>query len=420
MRTRISVGIVIICLLSIYAVLANADDYDWPRWRGPNGDGISMETDWDPEALAGGPKILWKVDTGYGYSNITIKDNRLFTIGINGMYCLNAETGEEIWRYSFAHRLEFQSTPTVDSNSVYALSIGGKLFCWKVKNGKLRWVRDLGSEYDVVKPYYGFAASPLIDGDTIILTANNSGLALDKKTGKQIWGSEKPPEKIKGLFSSSGAHYATPVIHDYEGKRYTALSNYEGLHFVEVETGKVLWTYAWEPYAVTYATEPLFFDNKVFITRYCEAGCVLLDIGEGEPKVLWENKNLSSDTSSPVLIDRYIYGCEGGPEMGRCSLRCLHVETGEIMWEEDLRLEGEKRPITASLIAADGKLIILEDDGTLHIAKATPTSYQEIASGNVLEGKPKKTKFWTHPVLCNGKIYCRNFAGNLVCIDVSR
>ena len=143
-------------------------------------------------------------------------------------------------------------------------------------------------------------------------------------------------------------------------------------------------------------------------------GSVLLDIRGREPKVLWQNQSLSSDVSSPVLINGYIFGCAGGPYYNHGLLRCLDVETGEVMWEEDLETE------TITLMAADGKLIILEDNGTLRIAEATPSSYREISSGDVLDGEQKIRKFWTPPVLCNGKIYCRNYNGDLVCIDVSK
>ncbi len=123
---------------------------------------------------------------------------------------------------------------------------------------------------------------------------------------------------------------------------------------------------------------------------------------------------MSSDTSSPVLINGYIYGCEGGPYQNQGLLRCLDVETGEVMWEEDLET------ISITLMAADGKLIILEGDGTLRIAKAKPSSYREISSGDVLDGEQKIRKFWTPPVLNRGKIYCRNYKGDLICIDVSK
>jgi hypothetical protein len=81
------------------------------------------------------------------------------------------------------------------------------------------------------------------------------------------------------------------------------------------------------------------------------------------------------------------------------------------MWEKEMKM--------VSLMAADSKLIILEENGSLHIAEATPSEYQEITSCDVLEGEQKPRTFYTPPVLCNGKIYCRNFAGDLVCINVS-
>ena len=109
MNRRALTVIIITCIFLTFFTYYNGFSgdtaYDWPRWRGPNGDGISMETDWNPEALAGGPKILWKADIGSGYSNVAIEDNRLYTMGRkegkNQVLCLNAKTGRKIWRYSF-------------------------------------------------------------------------------------------------------------------------------------------------------------------------------------------------------------------------------------------------------------------------------------------------------------------------------
>jgi len=177
--------IVVICLLVISADLSNADDYDWPRWRGPNGDGISTETDWNPEALAGSPKILWKVNIGLGHSNVAIKANRLYTMGQRGreniIYCFNAETGEEIWKHSFECFQDPQSTPNLDNKYVYALSKDGILLCLTAKNGKVQWQKDIVDEYNVEIPGYGIAGSPIIEGDLLILNANTSGITLDKK-----------------------------------------------------------------------------------------------------------------------------------------------------------------------------------------------------------------------------------------------
>ncbi len=291
------------------------------------------------------------------------------------------------------------------------LSKNGVLYCLRAKNGKLRWSRDLVSEYDVTKPNYGFAASPVVEGDFLVLTASASGIVLDKKTGEKVWESSKLPKDTNSSFS-------TPVLCDYNEKRAAVIPSYKGIHAVDVETGKVLWRYEWELYQRQVA-DPVIFDSKVFIAHYGGHGCFLLDIGEGEPKVLWKNRNMSSDTTSPVLIDGYIYGCDGGPEVGFGTLRCLDVQTGELMWEDDLREKGEPRTVNVSLIAAAGKLIILEDDGTLHIAEATSIEYREISSCK-LPSETGMHKWWVPPVLYKGMIYCRNYGGDLVCIDVSR
>jgi outer membrane protein assembly factor BamB len=114
------------------------------------------------------------------------------------------------------------------------------------------------------------------------------------------------------------------------------------------------------------------------------------------------------------MIDGYLYVCEGGPDFREGTLKCLDVETGEVIWEEDFGR-------TVSLTAADGKLILLVENGTLLVAEATPSSYRELSRCELPGIKPGSggfRQYWTHPVLCNGRIYCRNSFGNLVCIDV--
>ena len=414
---------VLIILISLFFLSCGIEgaEFDWPRWRGPNGDGISQETEWNPTALDGGPKILWKTDIGVGHANIVIKENRLYAAGFtrDGMNvaCLNADTGQEIWRSPFEGAVEIYSTPATDGKFVYAISLRGIIVCLKSKNGKLRWKRDLASECNLVKPTYGYGASVVVEGDLLVLTANTSGLVLNKKTGELVWDSQKPPKKKDWQGSSTGTDHSTPVVYDYAGKNHAVLSSYEGIHGVDIQTGQVLWLYEWDYYRIQVA-DPIVFDNRVFVAKYCELGSFLLDIEQGVVKVLWKNENLSSDVSSPVLVDGYVYGCDGGPETGFGTIRCLDVETGELMWEDDLRGGEWPRLRNASLISAAGKLIILEDDGTLHIAEASPSGYQEIGSCDVLEGERIKRWFWTHPVLCNGKIYCRNYPGDLICIDV--
>ena len=191
MKIRSLIFILFLCFSGLGAVWGNADDPGWPRWRGPNGDGISMETDWDPEALVGGTKILWKTNIGLGFSNVAIKDNRLYTMGLKErkptVFCLNAETGKELWRSSTESKGDPQSTPTIDGKYVYALDNEGVLLCLRARNGKVRWRKDLVEEYKTEKIPYGYSGSPVIVDDLVILNVNTAGIALNKNTGDLVW-----------------------------------------------------------------------------------------------------------------------------------------------------------------------------------------------------------------------------------------
>jgi len=418
MKGRILVFVLVSFVFGISTQYGIADDYDWPRWRGPNGDGISMETEWNPKALSEDPKILWKTDVGLGLSNVAIKDNYLYTMGQQGreniIYCLNAETGEEVWRYSHESRMGPYgplATPTVEDKYVYTLSIDGYVVCLNAKTGKLRWAKNIVEEYGSVRPHYWFSGSPVIEGGLLIITVNVSGMALDKKTGKKVWVSE-PGKSMDPGIPQSGSEYATPVMYDYKGKRSAAIFSSKGLSSVDVKTGEQQWFYDWKPYRKASVADPIIFDNKVFISVAYPAGCELLDISGVEPKVIWKNHDMANHISTCVLIDGYLYGCDGDVQRpSLCTLTCLDTETGNNTWSKELG------PV--SLIAADDKLIVLHERGTLYIVEASPTSYQEIASLKIPDQLGYE-KWWTPPVLLRGRIYCRNGIGDLYCIDVSK
>jgi outer membrane protein assembly factor BamB len=149
----------------------------------------------------------------------------------------------------------------------------------------------------------------------------------------------------------------------------------------------------------------------------------MLDITENGPRELWNNTELNTWSATAVMVGGYLYGMHGPPEfinflswdaMLRVDwpIRCIDATTGAVMWE--------KKVEPFSLMAADNRLIMLALDGTLRIAEAAPSSYNELSRTNVMEDEDKQRIFATPPALYSGKIYCRNFFGDLVCIDVSK
>ena len=375
---------------------------DWPNWRGPAFNGISEETDWNPKALES-PEIVWKVELGTGFSAVSVANGKVYAMGnINKdtdvVYCFDALTGQEKWRHEYAEPLApkhydggSNATPIVHDGKVYTLSKQGVAFCLNADTGDVIWEKAL----DFEPPTWGFSGSILIVGDLAIYNVGAAGLALNKTTGEIVWKSEKD---VPG--------YATPVPYEQDGKACVCIFAKDTVKGIEPGTGNVLWTYPWATEHDVNAADPIIFDKKVFITSGYGHGCALVDISTAEPTLVWENENMRSQMSGPVLIDGYLYGMDDD------QLACVNWKTGEQMWVE-------KAPKKGSVSAAGDKLIIIGERGKLFIVQATPKGYQELSSAQVLEHL-----CWAMPVLANGKIYVRdakkNTPNNLICIDVQK
>lgn len=395
-----------------YAGTLVPEQVDWPRWRGPDGDGISQDSDWNPNALNDGPKILWQAEVGKGFSNVVIKDDRLFAMGSDKseviVFCLDAKSGSEIWRFKFKVVLPPQwgtlATPVIDENKVYALSPGGDLLCLQAKDGKKIWHKSIADEYHTLINSEGYGTSPVIDGELVILNVNSSGMAFDKNTGDPVWTSPNTTA------SPATDHDATPILYYGGGIRRALLFSRDGLYSINAGSGEIIWYFKWfDPSGSRNIADPIISENYVFIcTGETLHKSVLIRIANENPSVVWQNDNLVTFFSSAVLVDGYLYGSHGDETFA--SLRCVDFNTGKLKWEAF----PEGKAIT-SLIAADGKLIILSEKGTLHIAKATPEAYTELATCRLPVETPQ---FWTPPVLYKGRIYVRNWRGDLVCIDM--
>ena len=377
---------------------------DWSRWRGPNGDGISREKDWNPKSLAGGAKTLWAVDVGEGYAAASVSGKRVFTMGNiddqDRVCCLDADTGKEIWHRTYACKKGDhpgpRATPVLDGDRLYTLSREGDVYCLNSADGKVLWQKNIMQGTGVENIGWGLSSSPVVAGDLVLVNAGRAGVALNKTTGSIVWS-----EPGKG-------GYASPVPYESGGKPCAAIFGQNAVCGVTVADGKLLWSFPWETRYDVNAPDPIVAGDRVFISSGYGRGCALLRIEAGEAKPVWENQRLRCHFSSCVLIDGFIYGIDGNA--GNGTLRCLDLESGLEKWSKETGF--------GALMAADGKLIVLTEKGTLIVAQAQPTGYTEIARA---EGAvPVKGKCWTMPVLCGGRIYCRDSAGALVCIDVGK
>jgi outer membrane protein assembly factor BamB len=397
-------SLVLFVVTASFFLLPFAHALDWPQWRGINRDGISSEKISPASWGKDGPKQLWRKEVGTGVSSVVVRGGHLYTMGNKGgtdvVFCLDASTGAEIWRHTYSQGVEARQfeggpagTPTVDGDRVYTLSHEGDLFCLSAASGKVLWSKNLQKDFGGIRQKWGYSGSPLVDGDLVILDAGGPGastVALDKITGAVKWKA-----------GNDGAGYSSPVAFDLGGVRSIVIFKADALVGLNSANGQELWRYPWQTKYDVNAPTPIVSDNKIFITSGYDTGCALLQVRPGKVTEIWRNKNLRSQLASPVLVQGYIYGIDGN--VGKGELRCLELANGAIKWKQ--KIGG------GTLIAAGGYLLVLSERGELIVVEASPTNYREVARAQVLGGH-----CWVTPAVADGKIYCKNNQGSLVCL----
>ena len=235
---------------------------DWPRFLGPDCDGVSQETGWSTAWSGSGPKVLWRTEVGTGFSGVSVSKGRVYTMGsrkgLEYVYCLDSESGAEIWSASYPAKLFDRNheggpsvTPTVDGGFVYTLGKAGRLCCVAADSGKVVWSSDLVARFDPIVPMYGFCGSPWIEGDKLIVDVG-SIVALNKRTGDLIW---KSPRRKVG--------YASPIGFDFNGGRFAATLNAYG---------------RFEDFMITFVTYPFLYR-----CAHCSARAFYRDKENEEP-----------------------------------------------------------------------------------------------------------------------------------------
>jgi outer membrane protein assembly factor BamB len=390
-------------LIAAAALLAaTAPAADWPQWRGLGRDGKSSEkvgAVWPAQ----GPKVLWRASVGTGFSSISVSRGRVYTMGNTNnedtVWCFEAGTGKPIWQRTYAAQLGPQwyeggpgATPTVSGNRVFTISKWGDVFCLDAAKGTVLWQRDL--RRDGVKPNrWGFAGSPLLWGNLVILNAGTAGIALDRTTGRVVWSN-----------GTNAAGYASPTRFVSGGRDSVLLFAAKHLIALEPKSGRELWRQFWETAWDTNNTDPLIHGDGIFISSFSR-GCGLLSVATGKPVMIYTNSVLHNHLSPGILLGEYLYAFNGEAKQDT-DFRCLHLPTGALKWTS-------KAPGFGSLILAGNKLVVLSEKGELLLGQPSPEEFKPLARAKVLSGV-----CWTPPALADGRLYVRNARGELRCLDV--
>ena len=409
MKTSNTFGLTCLGLVAAIGMVLSGsvrgEDFSWPNWRGPNHDDISRETGLLKEWPTEGPKRLWlNQDVGLGYSGYSIVGDKLFTMGLRDdkefVVCVNANDGKTIWEAPIGSRLENgwgdgpRSTPTVQGDFVFALGGLGDIACLAVADGQLKWTKS-AKDFGGGKPGWGYCESVLVDGERVVFTPGGkqgSVVALNKETGETIW-------QAKSV--TDGAQYASIVPVNIHGQRQYIQLFQDRFVGLAAETGDLKWEAEWQGKTAVIPT-PIYHDGFVYITSGYGVGCKLVRIGQSnQTETIYDNKNMKNHHGGVVLVDGYLYGYSDG-----VGWICQDFKSGEIVWSN-------KQDLGKGCIAcADGMLYCVDESkGTVVLLKATPEKWEEHGRFTLepqTQKRNPKGRIWTHPVVCNGKLYLRD------------
>lgn len=375
-------------------------DNDWPGFLGAHRDGTSSESGFSSDWGASGPKTLWQTQVGVGYSCVSVSGGKAYTMGnasdADAVFCFDALKGDVIWKKSYPCKGgNFpgpRCSPVIDAGRVYTVSIEGQIACWDAAKGTPLWSHK-ASEYGGKPGGWGFACSPLVLGDRVIVDLGVT-VALDKKSGELAW--KTAPHK---------AGYSSPKAFRSGNRDLLAVFAGEELEIVTAAEGKPVAGTTWKTSYDVNAALPVIVGDEIFITSGYGRGGALFGLKDQALTKVWENNELGSQFSTPVLLDGCLYGVNGNVNGGQ-SFKCVEFKTGTVKWNA---------PGSGSMILVDGKLVSLGSKGRLAVAKASPESYKELSAVELGGGD-----WWNAPTLSHGLIYCRNHEGKLVCLDVRK
>ncbi len=402
-----------VTLMIALAIPLTVGAADWPNWLGPLKNGSSPETGLLTTWPKDGPKVLWKVPGGAGYSTVAVAAGRAITQvqhdGAEHVIALDAVKGTKLWETKIApaYKNGFgdgpRATPTIEGKSVYVYSPSGLLACLDAEKGDLAWSVNLLKTFGGKAVTYGLSASPYIEGDLVYAIPGGKGAgvaAFDKKTGKLAWktGNDK-------------SAYATPMSVNVAGQKQIIFFTATGLLAVTPDQGKELWRVAWPTgYDCNICTPLLIGKDQLFVTSGEGNGCVMYKLSAAAPEVAWQSKGADSVMlnywSNAVEHNGHLYGVVGEFDEKKMHLNCVDAKTGKLMWSQ-------KNVGKTTLTLADGHLFLTNKQGELAVVSANPLKYEE--KGRVaLMGQKGRTA----PTIANGRLYVRDLS-SIFCLDIS-
>ena len=418
------------CFKSHPEVPAGTLSAAWPGFRGALRDNVAR----DAGALAtawpeGGPRVLWSLPMGEGHAMPALANGCLYVLdydearGGDSLRCLNADTGQERWEHLYAVKTKrnhgiSRTVAASDGDAVVTLGPQCHALCLAAADGRYRWGFSLPDRYGTQVPLWYAGQCPLLEGGVAVLAPAGTNVLMcgvDAKSGATVF--ETPNPGGLAMSHSSVVPLTAGGVRQYV---YAALGGIVGVAAEGSERGKLLWrTDAFAPSVVAPSPVPLP-DGRFFMTAGYGSGGAMFRVsraasGAWRAELLFktDRKRFACEQQTPVLLDGLLYAvlpADGGGD--RQQLACMTPE-GERLWVSG---KGEAFGLGPYVAAAEGLLFLLDDTGTLTLARVGRDGYRRLARCALMGGKGRDA--WGPMVLAAGRLYLRDSA-RLYCVDVS-
>jgi len=417
-------GILVAAGAGGWSLVSAAPDTSWLQWGGPKRNFMMEAPPLASSWAQGGPRRVWERSLGEGHSAILVDGNRLYTMyrgaGMLSMIrrtqsetvaAIDAATGRTLWEHAYPSatgglNLEFgagpHSTPLIVGDTLFAIGSRTEFFALDKNTGKVLWQHDLVKEFGAPQDDRGFSPSPVAYRETVIIPGGSKGgavMAFNQRTGALAWRA--------GDYSTGPA---APVLINVNGQDQLVISGSNEILGVDPATGSVFWRHPHKTdYGLNISTPVWGPDNLLFVSAAYNNGArqLRLDQAAGKTTVQeqWYQNRMRTHIGTVIRLGDVYIGSSG--DFGPCPTVGVDVKTGQVLWQN-------REFARSTFLHADGKLIILDEDGNIGIAAPTRQGLNVLSKASVLSNKA-----WTVPTLVGTKLYLRDRA-TMMALELGR
>lgn len=425
-------NLLLILTVILISISCSKPKSNWNQYLGPNRNAIVSGTEilraWPEE----GPQKLWSLPLGSGYGGASIFNDEVFVLDrkvgeLDILRCIDLETGEEKWNYSYESKGELpypgsRTVPSVDENYIWCVGPHGHFHCIDKNTHKPIWSHNIMEEFNGDLPNWGFSQSPLVYNELVIVAPQGEKagvVAYNKITGEKVWASRPLTGfnfHVSPVMAKYGGIDQVIMISPYDRRDSTKIN--EVVAF-DVNSGEELWKYEGLKSFSTISPATVIDETRLFLSDCSYNGnykpvSIMLEItkdGEGfNVNEIFLTEEAGCKMHPSIVFNNHIYlNNNGRPN----EMVCMSFD-GKLVWEKGVAPGFEM----GGLILVDG-LIINQNgkNGDIHLIEPSPDGYKELGKASFFDSD--KSQAWSPLAFGQGKLIVRDME-KMVCIDLEK